>query len=319
MTEVTTQRVGEVLSETADFIADHSYAKTMVVTDPKTGEEVAAYLTPSGHLNFIDRDTFDRHHGKPSVRKGMARMTSLDSFIAHVNRFGDADSAIFANEDRSSPSVLAVLDYHRADTLPTEDGGDNVHGEYRFGEHRTNFAFPVSEEWKAWHAQNDVKMDMPEFAAFLEDNVLDVAEVEAVPESAERFVKMGGGEKNIADWSKLTALAKSLTVFENAVVGEAVNLASGEGQLVINNSHDTEVAGIKATVPTMFFIAIPIFREGPVYRLPVRLRYRKAGSRISFWYEIWRSDRAFKDAFNEAVERIGKETSAQVFYGQPEA
>lgn len=317
MTDTTT-RVGEVLDETAKFIHEHSFAKPVVIADPKTKVEVAATLSPRGNVTFIDREVFDRENGAPSVRKGTARMTSLDSFIDHIKRFGDADSAVFANEDRSSPSLTAVLDYHRADSLGTDDGAERIHGEYRFGEHRTAFAFPLSEEWKAWHSSDGESMDMAAFARFLEENVLDVAEVDTVPESAARFVEMLGGPKNIADWSKLTALAKSLTVFESGIVGEAVNLATGEGQLTISNAHDTEVGGVKATVPTMFFITIPIFREGPQYRLPVRLRYRKQGSRVSFSYELWRSDRAFKDAFNESVERVDSETEATVFYGSPE-
>lgn len=322
MTETTTKideiRHGEVLAKTAKFVADHSFAQPHIFTDPARGDvSVFGLLKPNGSYDIVPQDIFDRAAGAPSARKGTATMTSLDSFIAHVNRFGDADSAVFANEERSDPSVLAVLDYHRADTLPT-DSDEGGHGDYRFGEHRTSFRFPLSDEWKAWHAQNGDPMTMPEFAAFLEDNVLDVAEIDSVPESASRFVEMMGGAKNIADWSKLTALAKSLTVFENAVCSEAVNLSNGEGQLTIGAEHETEVAGVKVKVPTMFFIAIPIFREGPAYRLPVRLRYRKHGSRVTFSYEIWRSDRAFKDAFNEAVERIGKETQAQVFYGKPE-
>lgn len=309
----TAEGVAVLLAETREHVEQHSKADAGVFELP-SGTKVVASFDPRGNVRFFDPSEFDKIEGRPSRREGETTLLTLDSFKAFVNRFGDEDSVVFANNSRSAPSVTAILDYHRADTLPTDDG-EGGHGEYRFGNHRAKFAFPLSDQWKAWHAKNGERMDMTEFAAFLEDNVLDVAEIEKVPESAARFVQMGGGEKNIADWAKLTALAKSLKIFESGVVSEAVNLASGEGELTISDEHETEIGGVKALVPTMFFIQIPIFNQGVAYRLPVRLRYRKNGSRIAFWYEIWRSDRAFDDAFTEACEDIGKNTPASILYG----
>jgi hypothetical protein len=230
---------------------------------------------------------------------------------------------VFADDDQREPSLLAVLDYHRTDTLRSEDDeaakGTMIHGEYRHGKHRSQFDFPVSDEWKTWHSADKRPMDMAEFAIFLENNLLDIAEVDKVPESAARFVETNGGPKLIADWHALTKLSKGLRIDENSKVSQAINLASGEGELTVSNVHDTEVGGVKIKVPTMFFIDIPIFREGAFYRIPVRLRYRKASNEVLFWYELWRSDRSFKHAFDEAVDRVRNETPAQVLFGKPEA
>lgn len=318
----TAQGVADLLEKTTEFVEERSRSQTGFFMSPD-GSQVPMILKPDGDYEFVPLSTLDAYSPSPTFRRGKATMTSLNSFIAHVARFGDEDSAVFANDSRTAPTLTAVLDYHRKDTLRDEGEaaeGTRRHGEYRHGKHLTHFAFPLSDEWQAWHSGNARQMNMAEFAIFLENNVLDVAEVgNAIPESAERFVEMNGGKANIADWSKLTALAKSLAVYENAVVSEAINLASGEGQLTLSEDHETEIAGVKATVPTMFFIAIPIFREGAYYRLPVRLRYRKSGRSIVFWYELWRSDRAFTDAFHEAVNRVATETEAQVFFGAPEA
>lgn len=321
----TAEGVAALLHASREHVEDHAFSRvgTVIGSD---GTAIPTIMRPDGGYEFIPLAKLDEYSDTPAFRRGTATMTSLDSFIAHINRFGDSDSAVFANDSHDSPSLTAVLDYHRKDTLATfaevgEDDGktDNVHGDYRHGKHRTAFRFPVSDQWKAWHASNGMKMSMADFAVFLEDNVLDVADVDATPESAKRFVEMNGGVNAIADWSVLNSLAKTLTIYESAVVAEAVNLSSGEGQLTLKADHDTEVAGVKAKVPTMFFIAIPIFREGVVYRLPVRLRYRKSGSGVVFWYELWRADRAFDDAFREAVDRVAKDTEAQVFFGSPEA
>jgi len=307
----TAEGVAELLNEAVAFVAEHKRSKVGVLQNDEDGSAIPIIMAPDGGYEMLSPETLDAFKDRPSRRRGTATVTSLQSLIDHVKRFGDEDSAVFVCDDRASPSITAVLDYNRKDI-------DDEHGEYRHGLHRTFYRFPLSDEWKAWHARNAEMMTMPAFAAFLEDNVLDVAEIEAVPESAKRFVEMGGGEKNIADWSMLTKLAKGLAIFENSVVTEAVNLSSGEGQLTLGNAHDTEIEGVKVKVPTMFFIAIPIFREGAIYRLPVRLRYRKSGQGVVFWFELWRSDRAFTDAVQEAVEKVGTETGAQVFYGSPE-
>jgi len=318
----TAQGVADLMEQAFDFARSNGEASIGMIVDDETGVSIHMALKPGGEISYSPQEKIDERRPNPRNRRGVASLTSLDSFIAHVNRFGDGDSAVFANEDRSDPSVLAVLDYHRKDVLSVEGDeaeGSMTHGEYRHGKHRSQFHFPLSDEWKAWHASDSTKMNMAEFAIFLENNVLDIAEIAKAPAGTERFVDQNGGLGNVADWQMLTKLARGLRIDENSTVSEAVTLASGEGELTISNTHDTEVGGVKVKVPTMFFIEIPIFREGVFYRLPVRLRYRKDRGGVAFWYEIWRSDRSFMDAFNEAIDRIRAETPAQVFYGKPEA
>lgn len=323
--EIRADGLGSLLSSTTQFVDRCSKPDIGFVEDPVTGEEMTLLIRPNGTMSREVQDWLDDRAPNPRDRQGTAQLTNLDSFIAHVNRFGDDDSAVFAKSDPMSPTVTAVLDYNRADTtvmLEGVEGGavpvDHTHGEYRYGRHRSHFAFPLSDEWKAWQAMNGEAMSMTDFAAFLENNVLDVAEIDAVPESAERFVKMMGGQKNIADWSILTALAKSLTIFEQAHVSETTNLANGQIQLILNENQEAEIEGVKATVPTMFFIQIPLFKEGVKYRIPVRLRTRKGRGSVTFFYQMWNPERAFTHAFDEAIDRIGVETPAQIFYGSPE-
>lgn len=326
--------LASLLSSTTQFVDRCSKPDIGFVEDPVTGEEMTLLIKPDGTMSREVQDWLDDRAPNPRERQGTAQLTNLDSFIAHVNRFGDGDSAVFAKSDPMSPTVTAVLDYNRADGtfIAIEDGmtemdvdeaveigeSERTHGEYRYGRHRSHFAFPLSDEWQAWKEMDGEGMTMTEFAAFLENNVLDVAEIEKVPESASRFVEMMGGEQNIADWSLLTALAKSLTIFEKAHVSETTNLANGQIQLILNENQEAEVDGVKATVPTMFFIQIPLFKEGVKYRIPVRLRTRKGRGSVTFFYQMWNPERAFTHAFDEAIDRIGEETSAQIFYGSPE-
>lgn len=317
--------VGPLLREAINFVDQKSFAQPGLIPDPETGSMVSVILKPDGTVEKLPADWFDEHNGQPRFRRGKAVMTSLDSFIGHVNRFGDEDSAVFANDDRASPSLLAVLDYHCRDTLRLEGEadqvGERIHGDYRFGKHRTFFAFPLSDEWKAWNAANKKVMSMIEFASFLEERVGDIDLFDgAIPESLQRFVTVNGGAQNVADYASLIELSRGLKVHESSVISEAQTLATGEGHIRFTTEHtSTQVKGQTVKVPTMFFIALPVFLHGAFYRIGAALRYRKTGDGLKFWYELHRADKVFDHAFGEALDRVRAETEATVFLGQPEA
>lgn len=306
--------VGEVFSATREFIADNLKASLTTVVDPLTQTPVLAIVGAGGSIEPLPATFFDAGLLTPRFRRGTAAMTALGSFIDHVSRFGDGDTAVFADDNRAAPKLTAVLDYHRADV----DGG---HGVYRHGKHRTTFAFPLSDEWKAWQKADGTVMTMGQFALFLEDRIGDIAIAgDEFPEDLLRFVNVNGGVDSIADYATLVELSRGLKVYEQANVEEATNLSSGEGQIRFSIEHETRGrSGGTVKVPTMFFIAIPIFNKGPFYRIGARLRYRKTGEGVKFWYDLYRADRSFDHAFAEAVEKVDAETPASVFFGAPEA
>lgn len=306
--------ISGVFDATREFITDQLKPEIIPVADPESGAQVLA-LVSAGAVTPLPDTFFDSNRDAPRYRRGTAAMTSLASFIDHINRFGDDDSAVFADDNRTAPKLTAVIDYHRADI------DDGVHGDYRHGKHRTTFAFPLSDEWKAWLAFDGKTMPMAEFALFLEDRIGDIAIAgDSHPAHVERFVEQNGGEERIASYAALIELSRGLKVFESAKVEEAVNLSSGEGQISFSVEHDTRnQTGGKVKVPTMFFISIPVFRKGVFYRIAARLRYRKAADGVKFWFNLWRPDLSFDDAFAEAVAKVDEETPASVFFGAPEA
>ena len=305
--------VGEVFKATRDFVSDHLHPIILTVEDPDTGLRALAVIG-NDSVEPLPASFFDGVRDQPRFRRGTAAMTALVSFIAHINRFGDEHSAVFADDNRTTPKLTAVLDYHEADD-------EHAHGVYRHGKHRTTFAFPLSDEWKAWTGKNGVVMTMAQFALFLEDRIGDIALAgDDFPEDVARFVAVNGGESSIADYATLIELSRGLKVYEQANVEEATNLASGEGHIRFSVEHETRGrTGGTLKVPTMFFIAIPIFNKGPFYRIAARLRYRKTAEGVKFWFDLYRSDRSFDHAFAEAVEKVDAETPASVFFGAPEA
>ncbi len=294
-----------LIADARSLVEDYIKPQQVDITDPLTGVSAPAILTANG-IQEVPASIFDAYRPTPIRRSGTATLLDLDSLIAHVDRFKDADTLLFANDDRAHPTLTAVFDYHRA-------GAD---ADPRFGGHRSRFAFPLSDEWKAWLALNKKPMAMIEFAAFLEDRIVDVLEAGGdLPDDMQRFVAAIGG--NIAGPTKLMEVAFGLKVHEKSNVGETVNLATGEGEISFVSTH-TDASGKPLKVPNLFLVGIPVFKGGPAYRIAARLRYRKRDGGLTFWYELWRHEPVFDDAFGEALDRVRKETGLAVLLGSPE-
>lgn len=319
---LTAHGVSELLEATRDFVGSKMMAETGYIQNPETGTMVPVIRKPDGSVEFVPMSKFDAYEDGPTFRTGSARLTTLDSFIAHVNRFGDSDSAVFVNDRGDQPSLTAILDYHRADSLSSEEGEDRIHGEYRNGQHRSLFNFPLSEEWQFWIAHNGQSnaMDMHSFSNFIEERIGDIALVEdGIPEGVERFVELNGGAGMIASYGQLHDLAHGLQVSEGHHAEQKVNHQNGAGKIAFTTVvENTKVNGVEVVVPSMFFIAIPVFHKGAYYRIAARLRYRVAGGKVVFWYDLFREDRSFDHAIAEVAQRVDAETEAQVFYGSPE-
>src|SRR3546814_747731 len=129
---------------------EHDFEPRIEVVKDVTGEEIPVLVTgQQQNVKLFSPEDFDPFREQPLRRSGTAVLTALESFVAHVNRFKDEDSIIFASDDRAAPSLTAVIDYHR----------QGHQGDPRFGQHRGHFAFPLSDEWKAWTKSGGVRSD----------------------------------------------------------------------------------------------------------------------------------------------------------------
>ena len=138
-------------------------------------------------------------------------------------------------------------------------------------------------------------------------------------DDAKNFVDLLGGRGKLAEPSKLMEIANGLQVLESSNVKQAQNLSTGEMKIEFESEHQTmDTAGQSMTVPSLFAIGIPVFANGPAYRILARLRYRKSGPKVVFFYELWRTDQVFDHAFDEATELAGSETGLPVLLGLPE-
>ncbi|MFZ5896778.1 MAG: DUF2303 family protein [Myxococcota bacterium] len=300
----------EITTRTAEAQAVINFAKANLGVEQITAKPDARaaqlLLVPKGRKILDLHDFFEKARPSPERRKGTAVLATLESLIAHANRFKDEDSALFASPDPGRPRIVAVLDYHR----------QNAAGAPRFGDHRGEYNFPLSVPWLEWTANDGEFMPMADFAAFLEKNIEDVADPAAAADTAQELADKL--EVKLSSPSALLSAAKGLTVKVEQVVRNARNLSTGEVELVFEERHSDGAGAGKVNVPQAFLLGIPVFRGGDFFSLAARLRYRLHGGVVTFAYNLHRADRLFDHAFTEACERAAKETSLPLFMGAPE-
>lgn len=295
----------------AQLVRNSGDPHTIEVTGPDGAKaQVLAVPRMGGGFDIESvKDRLDEYRLTPERRIGTAQLFDLDSFVLHTNRFKDADSAIFANPSQTSPSLLSVLDYHRS--------LDKGEASPRFGEHRALYSFPISDEWQEWKSKNKSNVfTQAAFAEFLENRIVDVQDPANAGDAAKEYAATIGC--TYASPSRLLELSRGLTVRIGSKHREARNLGTGETQFTFESVHQDE-SGAPLSVPGAFLIAIPFFRSGWSYQLPVRLRYRVRPEGVVWFYELARVDASFDHAFKQACDYAKEKTVLPIFSGSPES
>ena len=289
----------------ADAVADAVRASTLPQTiglHSGSTERCSVLVVPNGHHVESVKPHLDEYRKAPERRKGTARFAELSSFIEHVNAFKLPSSVVFV--DRAL-GMTAVLDYHSS-------GADGVPG---FGEHRSEWRFPFSDELEAWKRHEGDAMSQGEFAEFLEQHICDVADPSA----------LGGKTKDTltsieavpAGPTKLMELSRGLQVHVDSKLTQRQTLQSGESTLAFTEEHK-DSSGAPLKVPSAFVLHIPVFDGGDLYPVPVRLRYRIRDGRVVWTYLFHRIDDVVRAATDECVEQVGLDTGLPVWFGTPE-
>ena len=74
--------------------------------------------------------------------------------------------------------------------------------------------------------------------------------------------------------------------------------------------------GRKVTVPEMFLIRIPVFEGGPRHLMPVRLQYRKDGTRAKWKAELVDAAGLVRAAVRAIVSEVKEKTEAPLYLAQ---
>lgn len=299
----------------AELATRRARPRVIELTSP-TGEKAPVLALPKDLRLESAKPFFDQYREAPERRRGTAKLFDLDSLIAHARRFRDEGTALFA--DPKAPSLTVVFDYHHQNTF--EDPADIAPatvGAPRFGEHRALYEFPLSDEWKAWTEASGTPLSQADFAAFLETRIFDVTDPLRPLTNAQAFMA-ASGITSFASPSALQQLALGLTVHVDERATTKINPSTGECTMLYETEHHGDPGSAAVPVPRAFLIAIPVFRSGTPYQLPVRLRYRLAAGRISWFIDVHDAPKAFDDALRDACELAADRTGIPLYFGSPE-
>lgn len=301
-----------------------------IISEPESGQELVQPTLVAVPQGLTVKDVTEHHIAaltrlKPLRRTGTAKLADLDSFIAWTNRFKGVASMIFA-QIAPAPKLTAVIDYHG-------EGGPTMTPNTRdllanACAHRATYDFPLSQEWKLWNAIHDKPLGKDEFGEFIEANAKDLLDPtpyllgqgKGEPETwesrmADIAAKVQG---RFGQYAVLVQLSRSFQVYETGHLQVTTNRDTGESQVQFLNEH-REMDGAPLRIPNLFMIAIPVFEEGALYRIPVRFRYRKSGDSVKFIVSLYNADVAMRDAAREAIETARAATELPVLMGAPES
>lgn len=276
------------------------------VIDAKGGQiETQVVFAPSGETAHHLEKFLAPLRMAPRRRAGVSTIETIDSLIDIVNRFKSDDSAIFGQIE-PSPKLVAVFNYH-----PQGFDYEAAH----FGDHRAQYSFPLSDEWVAWNDKNEEWFSQGEFAEFIEERILDVSPVAPSAGALLAIAQLLGG--SYATPNVLLELSRGLTIYEGSTVKNVVNTATGEAKIQFETTHSTQ-DGKALDIPKLFAIQVPCFKNGPLYQIAARLRYRKQGGTLLWSYALYREEKVLEAAFDEALERVKVATSTPLYRGEPE-
>ena len=314
------------LSTVIETIKNLHEPKLVELPSRSFGEEDAlrkVLVVPQGMQVADIKPLMDQYRDRPERRTGTAVFRHLQSFIEWTQRNSSDHSVIFANPSEDAPSLLAVIDYHDkgAPRPPRVDPGTHDNGDANWCQHRGAYPMKLSKAWRLWAGLDDKPIKQGDLAALLEDRITDILMPPAETSANEADIKLldlvrqlGG---TLAGPSRMLELSRGLSVYEQSKVTNVANLTTGEKQIVYETSLQGS-DGEPIRVPSMFLIGIPVFELGPLYRIPVRLRFRKNSGEITWTLLRHRPEIFFEDAFNDSVAQARECCKLPVFVGEPE-
>ncbi|RWC47979.1 MAG: DUF2303 family protein [Mesorhizobium sp.] len=244
----------------------------------------------------------EEYRTAPDRRKGTATVETLASFIALVDRHKDDNSALFGKTVWPDPKLTAVLDYDKQG-VPARNRS-----------HRIVYAFPLTEEFKAWVATNGKPMEQEPFAAFLEEHSAELS----APSAGEISEYERLFNEKMATPSEVVALSRHLEVFVAARAKQGVRLQTGERVVEFAEEHQN-AKGEAIVVPGVFMVSVPAFVDGDAVRIPARLRYRVSSGKVLWFYQLYRWEFYLREQVGHDLKQASNETGLPAFEGAPEA
>lgn len=333
---MTDQTIPENVAQTVrDIMLDRAKPEPISTTNPLGGNQMTAahmIAVPDGsRLHDVTSDVRTAlQFFAPARRHGTANLASLSALIDWTNRFKGPESVFFADDgdiaQGRAPRLTAIANYH-APGAPAEFGDWQTGAAHC--DHRAAYDFPLSREWKQWMGVSDKPLEKDVFGEFIEANALSIQEPTPAILQGKTDDRNAPWENRLIDIAQqidgrygqlrqLLDLSRRFQVFEKSDLQISTNRDTGEAQVQFINEHKG-ADGQPLKLPNLIIIAIPVFRNGDLFRLPVRFRYRKSGSDVKFILSPYSPEKAIDLAFAEAMEHVARATELPIIMGRPEA
>lgn len=228
----------------------------------------------------------------PTRKRGRIICDDAAGFIAYIKKHELCDcTTIYAalQPKNSHFSLTALLDDHDV-------------GEAMWRSHVCRLKPALSLEWERWTGNNGEQhaMSQSDFAAWIEDNLGDVAGVEGMPTGAQ-----------------MLQMALAFEASADKRFKSAINITSGCRTLEFVDKED-DATRERMQFFSRFTLGIPVFDGGDsAYPVEARLKYRHGNCGLSLWYELIRPDKVLRQACKEVVERVIDETGLPLIFGDP--
>lgn len=234
----------------------------------------------------------------PKIVKQHVKLQTVNSLIDYVNRFKNHDTVLFA--DIAKNSIQAIIDYHKmpganiadAPAVPTEGPRSDYDARARLNQHLATLALPFSEEWSTWTRVSDKLMSHRDFAAFLEENQIDV-------------VSPPGGD--------LLELCRDLQVINNVNFSSSVR--HGDYNKVSYAKENDATAKGEVQLPVSIALAIPVYFGEPRVNVQAFIRRKIDDGHLLLGVKLTRVENIRQDEFHRIVEGVQAGTESQTMYG----
>lgn len=217
----------------------------------------------------------------PPTARGAVTVDDRVSLVAFANRFSDKRSLIIADYDAGS--ITAQLDWHSAN-----DADLVPHAR----KHSVTLQLLPSEEFTRWDKFEGSMHSQAEFAAFLEENAVDVVD----PEPA-----------------VLIEISRDLEATQGVTFKSSTRLESGDRAFVYEN--ETHVRG-EVKVPREFSLEIPLYNGEPPILIRCALRFKVTPQGLLLGFQWRRVEYQRRAHFVQIATQAAEDTGLPVFFGR---
>jgi uncharacterized protein YfdQ (DUF2303 family) len=261
----------------AQTLARELPSPTIVLVNAEPDEADAGGLYHVGVPKGWDLKTIDAEKMREHPRRTAATVTlaTADAFADYVRDHAGPESAVWCDFDPTADRL--------AFQFIADDHAKSAPG-WRL--HRANFTPRLALEWLTWKGASGEVKSQHAFAEFLEENEGDIVAAEGYPTSLQ-----------------MLAMATEFEASAEKRLKSVIRLQSGGVRL---EYVDDEAAATTQTMQLFqrFKIGIPVYWQGPAYRIDARLKYRQTAGKVAFWFDLVHPERVIAECAAELIERV---------------